>query len=81
MAVCPYCNAKLYASCEGWTENDEGEWMADTISVDCESEPDIDSSEWREWFDFHSDMPYVYQLPVDSKIERWINNNFRFLDD
>lgn len=81
LAVCPYCNPKLYASCEAWTENDEGEWLADSITVDCETEPDIDSDEWREWFDSHSDMPYVYQLPVNVKIENWINSNFRFLDD
>lgn len=78
IAVCPYCDAKLYASCEAWTQIDNGSWIAEQLSIDCETEPDIEAPRWDEWFTTHSEMPYVYQLPVDTKVEKWVNTNFRF---
>lgn len=79
VAICPYCDARLTAHCEAWTETDEESiWEAEQVSVDCDTQPDLDSDEWDEWADIHTDMPYVYWLPVSTKVEQWIDKNFRF---
>lgn len=77
VAVCPYCNTKLRASVQEWTEDSDG-WVASSIEMICEKEPDIDDPLWEEFTSEHSEMPYVYLLPVQSKVEDWINSNFRF---
>lgn len=82
IAVCPYCKQKMYAQVNGWTEapfEAEGLWLADNIETTCESEPeDFESDEFSDYVDSHSEMPYVYKLPVDKVIEDYINRNFRF---
>ena len=77
ITVCPYCNANLHASCDAWTETDDG-WIAEDIEVDCENEPDIGDEEWDSFIDSHSDFPYIYWLSVRNTIQRWINANYRF---
>jgi hypothetical protein len=77
---CPYCNKKMTCSIDGMIEDDEGRWMADSIQMDCETEPDIDSAEWEEWFATHSDMPYAYMLPAEQKALRYINSKYRFTE-
>lgn len=76
--LCPYCQGNLTYRCTGWEEDDNGAWMADTIDSDCSTMPDFDSEEWEEWFNQHSDMPYVYQLPVDERVKAFINSKYRF---
>lgn len=78
LAKCPYCEAKLYAHCNAWSQEEDGTWIAEEMEVDCDSEPDIDSGKWKAWFREHSDMPYVHWLPVRNTIEAWINQNYRF---
>lgn len=77
IAKCPYCNTKLYVEAHAWTEENDG-WVAESIEMICETEPDIDSEEWEDWERSHGDMPYVYLLPVQNQVQEWINNNFRF---
>lgn len=82
VAVCPYCDTKLTASFTGWSEADDGSgWIADEVTLDCETEPDMDSDEWEDWWASHSDMPYVYLLPVCEKVKTWVNAHYRFDDD
>jgi hypothetical protein len=82
VAVCPYCGGKLTVQAEDWVEMDDGTWgvLEDaTPHADCETEPDdIESDEWEDWFESHSRMPYVYQMPVEIKIAKWLNANYRF---
>lgn len=78
VAVCPYCKAKLSVSPECWEQNTDGSWSLSCGHADCASEPDIDGDEWDGWFAVHSQMPYVYQLPVDQKVTAWINERYRF---
>jgi hypothetical protein len=79
VAICPYCDTKLTAQFTGWTEADDGSgWMADEVDWDCESEPDFDSEEYDDWLDQHTEMPYVYRLPICQKIEKWVNERYRF---
>lgn len=81
VAVCPYCKARLVASFEEWEQNDDGTWSGISVCLDCVTEPDIDSDEWEGWMDGHSQMPYVYMLPVCVKVEAWINERYRFACD
>ena len=77
--ACPYCKCKLTYTVEGWEEDDNCQWMADSITSECSSEPDMEKEdEWEEWFSIHSQMPYVHQLPVDTKVKNWINSKYRF---
>lgn len=76
--LCPYCKANLTYVAEGWVQDDEGRWMADSLDVQCHNEPEIDSEEWEEWLTAHSDMPYVHQFPVDKSALDWINERYRF---
>ena len=79
VALCPYCGAKLYAVCEGWTEAEDGSgWEADEVHLDCVSEPSIRSRKHKAWLDQHTYMPYVYWLPVAKKVKKWINEHYRF---
>jgi len=37
-----------------------------------------DEDQWEEWMQQHSEMPYVYQLPVDERVKDFINKKYRF---
>jgi len=87
IAVCPYCGGKLTVQLDTWVQLDDGAWgVGETAHVECESEPDIpedddDMNAWDEsdeWDESHSAMPYVYLLPVEIKVAKWINANYRF---
>ena len=80
VAVCPYCNALLVATFRAWEQNDDGTWRASEITCDCVDEPDLEDDEdgWTAFIDRHSYMPYVYQLPVDTKVLKWVNARYRF---
>lgn len=77
--LCPYCKGDLTYHTEGWEQQDDGTWTANCLQSDCSTEPPIESDEWEDWFAGHSDMPYVYQLPVDQKVEKYINKRYRFV--
>jgi hypothetical protein len=77
VAVCPYCGLKLTAQFTGWFEDTTG-YIADEVSLDCESEPDFDDDNYDDWLDGHSEMPYVYWLPACKKVESWVKKNYRF---
>lgn len=80
IAVCPYCGNKLIAICDEWVECDDLTWQASSLSVDCLSEPEMEENIelWKEWFAIHSEMPYVYMLPIEQKILAWVNSQFRW---
>ena len=77
VAVCPICKSKLYASFDDWIE-ENGQWAAASLNLDCETEPDIDSPEWWDWLSGHYSMPYVDWLPVHVIVTKWINENYCF---
>ena len=76
--LCPYCKGKLTYTCNSWEQDDKGLWMAEGFNMVCETEPEIDSEDWEDWFQSHCEMPYVYQLPVDERVKDFINNKYRF---
>ena len=80
VAVCPYCHTKITISPDGWLKEDDGSWTCDSFNSWCETEPDMeaDSDVWEAYLQTHSDMPYVYQLPIDEKITEWLKLHYRF---
>ena len=80
VAVCPYCGKKLTAAFTGWEQTVDGSWIANTVELDCEGEPDIesDTEAFDEWLGEHTYMPYVYWLPVTELVTKWINSKYRF---
>ena len=81
VATCPYCGAKLWVQLDTWTQQNDGMWGAmedETPHVECGNEPDVLSKEWDDWYFSHSKMPYVYQLPVELKVAKWLNATYRF---
>lgn len=83
VAVCPKCGAEVVLELEAWEQLDDGTWAAsdDGLHVNCITEPDIDSDDWEEWHDWHWDMPYVYWLPIQMKVYRWLRRHYRFQVD
>ena len=77
VAVCPVCGGKLYGQCDCWIEEEDG-WKIESINLDCEHEPEIDSDEWNEWFKGHYAHPYIDWLPVNIMVVKWVNENFSF---
>lgn len=77
VAVCPYCGGSLLINPQEIYEAQDG-WMLESFETECNSEPDIESDDWELWWHNHSLMPYIYQLPVNEKIKKWVNNNYRF---
>jgi len=76
--LCPYCGGNLTYVAFGWEQDENGLWAADSFDVECSTEPNMDSEEWEDWMQQHSDMPYVNQLPVDKAVEAWIKERYRF---
>ena len=77
--LCPYCDGDLHYQATEWADDGSGLWMAETIESTCSQEPDIfDNEEWEFWLQTHTDMPYVHQLPIDERVLKHINDNYRF---
>lgn len=79
--LCPYCKGNLTYRVTGWVQDDFGLWSADLIECDCSTMPDIegDSDVFNEWVRRHTILPYSIQLPVDIKVQQWINKHVRFI--
>lgn len=76
---CPICKAAIVADeVVEWNETDDGSWEADTVKINCETEPDIDSDEWWPWHNRHWSMPYVYWLPLEEAVTKWVNERYRW---
>ena len=72
VAICPYCSGKLTATFTGWAEDGDA-LKADETHLTCENE--------TEDGDDHTAMPYVYWLPVEMRVQNWVNRNYVFGDD
>ena len=77
--LCPYCQGDLTYRANGWEEDENGLYIADSFDMDCSTEPDMeDEDDWNDWLNNHSEMPYVHQLPVDEAVKKHINSKYRF---
>jgi hypothetical protein len=73
---CPICGSKVYIIEVNEWGTDEGEIVG--AAFECETEPDIDSDEWEEWFHGHYSMPYVDWLPWENKVMTWLNQHYYY---
>jgi hypothetical protein len=82
IATCPSCKAPLIINPDGWQLLEDGTMICDSFTSSCATEPDMEAiKQYREFEDIHRagfEMPYVYWLPIDSRIEIWLNATFRF---
>lgn len=79
VAKCPYCDAALYiGEIDEWSEDEKGNITPDHIGIECVTEPSLRSKKWEEWFRQHSDMPYVYWMPMEETVLNWLIDNFEF---
>ena len=80
LAVCPICGGKLIiVDVDAWyLEEQTGLWIAETVYVECEHEPDIESDDWEDFDNGHYSMPYVDWLPIIVKIEQWFQKHYRY---
>lgn len=80
LAKCPICGAKIYIDdMTAWTKDDlDGTWYAVEVSIQCETEPDIDGEDWWDWMNGHWSMPYVDWLPLTEQVLAWLKANYRF---
>lgn len=82
VATCPKCDANLHGYAEAWERRLDRSWKAEWIKLNCETEPPINSRKFDNWMRWHYDMPYVYWLPVESRLTSWVNRRYSFdLDD
>jgi len=79
--LCPYCNSDIVVKAEGWTQDDNGFWFADTLDVNCISEPDIDHPDYEDFINSHTYQPYEYWHPIVEKIKSFLYKNYRFTVD
>lgn len=78
-ARCPICGAPLLLNAgEGCELIEGGIWIATEVSLECESEPDIDSDEWDAWHRWHYSQPYTDWLPLEQRILRAVRRRFYF---
>lgn len=79
-AKCPICGAKIYLEdVTAWEKDDtDGTWYATEISIQCETEPDIDGDDWWDWMNGHWNTPYIDWLPLTEAVLMWLKKNYRF---
>lgn len=77
VAVCPICNAPLVIDDIDEWETKTGRVTETGLHIECSTAPAIGSSRWERWFGWHYAMPYVDWLPVDDKVFRWFDKNYR----
>lgn len=76
---CPICGGGLLLSgVDACEQDDNGDWIASEVTIDCETEPDIDSDEWEEWHNWHYRMPYVDWLQLELRVLKAVQRKFYF---
>ena len=79
IAVCPVCGADIVVEHIFEWEYEGGKPVS--ISIECVTEPDIDSDEWSDWFKGHWSTPYIDWLPINNRVLIWVQRNYRILTD
>ena len=75
---CPICGDRLTARFESWSMDPDGSWLADSLELQCVSEPSIDDAVWEDWHEWHFRTPYIDWLPVNEMVLAAVNKVFRF---
>jgi len=73
--ACPMCWSSVILTQVLCWGTDSGEILE--AEYDCDTEPDMDSEEWDDWFRGHHErMPYVYWLPFQQRLLTWLNETY-----
>lgn len=67
--VCPICNSRLLVSANGcFIKDDNDDWIAENINIDCETRPERDNKSFKTWIKSHYRFPYIDWLPIEEKL-------------
>lgn len=77
--ACPICGAAVHLHHVTEWATDDGEIIG--VEYDCETEPDIDSPEYGDWFREHWSHPYCDWLPWETEMLAWLNANCYYGDE
>lgn len=77
IGVCPACKASLVITeLTEYSEIDcNGRMEIYDYELECSGEPDITSRKYSTWLESHKftfQMPYVYWIPVNMLVSRWL---------
>jgi hypothetical protein len=82
IATCPSCKAGLSINPDGWEIASDGTMICDSFTSNCENEPaDYEEQACRAFENCHAaeyKMPYIYWLPTQDRLEKWLIDTFRF---
>lgn len=72
------CDAPIYIEdVNVWNEDDEGNWIAEAVKVDCTTFPgDDDSVAFYDYLNEHYAMPYVDWLLLEREVTEWVNQRY-----
>lgn len=73
--TCPICGAAIYVDVvDAWEEDDEGNWKAEAVKIDCTTFPGFDNHRrFEAYMRGHWSMPYVDWLPLELVVTDWVN--------
>lgn len=80
--TCPICGATIYVDeVDAWEEDDEGNWIAESVKIDCVTSPDFsgdddDGDAMNDHLRSHWRMPYVDWLPLERIVTEWVNERY-----
>lgn len=81
-AECPICGKPLLLNAgEGCERDENGEWIATELQLQCTGEPGFDSPDWDDWHRWHYSMPYVDWLPLEQRLLRAVRKKYFFRVD
>ena len=79
--ACPICGMDIYVSeVSEWEQDDDGNWKAQAVKIDCVSDPDFTGDHSSEAINGHLQshwrMPYVDWLPLEGIVTEWVNEHY-----
>lgn len=77
---CPICGDGLTVEdIVGYARDESnGLWMADSIVLECITQPSFSDDAFRDFMDDHYQMPYVDWLPIEMAVIDWLNRYYRW---
>ena len=75
---CPICGAAIYIEeVDAWEENEEGEYKAEAVKIDCVTFPGFENKDaFNAYLQGHYSMPYVDWLPLEKEVTGWVNQRY-----
>lgn len=76
--VCPICGKPLYIEeVSEHEKDDDGNWKAVAVKVDCVSFPGFGNAEaFEDYIRSHYSTPYTDWLPLEKRVTAWVNARY-----